>query len=70
MKWKKLKYLVLIIALFLVVNKISAEGLPAGEYKVGDLVTYNNIKFYVIENSDKTSDFVTLLKKEPLNATM
>ncbi len=36
---KKLKYLVLIITLFLVVNKISAEGLPAGEYKVGDLVT-------------------------------
>lgn len=67
---QKLKYLVLIITLFLVVNKISAEGLPAGEYKVGDLVTYNNIKFYVIENSDKTSDFVTLLKKEPLNATM
>lgn len=67
---KKLKYLVLIITLFLVVNKISAEGLPAGEYKVGDLVTYNNIKLYVIENSDKNSDFVTLLKEEPLKATM
>ena len=33
--------------------------MPIGEYKIGDEVTYNDINFYVIENSDT----VTLLKK-------
>lgn len=33
--------------------------MPIGEYKIGDEVTYNDIIFYVIENSDT----VTLLKK-------
>lgn len=36
------------------------------EYKIGDVVTYNNMRFYVIENSDKNSDTVKLLKAEPL----
>ncbi len=35
-------------------------------YKIGDEITYNGINFYVIENSDETSDSVTLLKAEPL----
>ena len=29
-------------------------------------VTYNNEDYYVIDNSDDTKDYVTLLKKEPL----
>ncbi len=36
-------------------------------YSVGDLVTYNNVNYYVIENSDTTQSTVTLLKAEPLN---
>lgn len=36
------------------------------EYKIGDVVSYNNIGFYVIENSDENSDTVKLLKAEPL----
>ena len=36
------------------------------EYKIGDKITYNDMDFYVIENSDVTKDSVTLLKGEPL----
>ena len=36
------------------------------EYKIGDIITYNGMNFYVIENSDENSDSVTMLKAEPL----
>ena len=36
------------------------------EYNVGDTVTYKGINFYVIAPSDKNTDYVTLLKAEPL----
>ena len=36
------------------------------EYKIGDIVTYNGMNFYVIENSDDMSDSITMLKAEPL----
>lgn len=35
-------------------------------YKIGDKVTYNGMDFYVIQDSDKTNDRVTMLKAEPL----
>ena len=35
-------------------------------YTVGDQVTYNNINYYVIKDSDTTEESVTLLKAEPL----
>ena len=37
-------------------------------YNIGDIVTYNEMDFYVIANSDSTSDSVTLLKAEPLKS--
>ena len=36
------------------------------QYKIGDIVQYNNMDFYVIENSSDDSDSVTLLKDTPL----
>lgn len=36
-------------------------------YSIGDLVTYNGIDFYVIENSDENTNYVTLLKSDPLS---
>ena len=36
------------------------------KYSIGDVVTYNGMEFYVIENSDENSDRLTLLKAEPL----
>ena len=37
-------------------------------YSVGDEVTYNNINYYVIKDSDTTEDSVTLLKAEPITS--
>ncbi len=36
-------------------------------YQVGDQVTYNNVDYYVIKDSDTTEESVTLLKEEPLS---
>ena len=36
------------------------------EYKIGDIITYNGMDFYVIADSDENSDSVTMLKAEPL----
>ena len=38
-------------------------------YSVGDHVSYNNVTYYVIEDSDTTNDIVKLLKEEPLTKT-
>ena len=35
-------------------------------YSVGDEITYNNINYYVIKDSDASYSTVTLLKAEPL----
>ena len=37
-------------------------------YTVGNQVSYNNVNYYVIENSDTTQATVKLLKAEPLTA--
>ena len=39
------------------------------EYKIGDVITYNGMNFYVIENSDENSDSVTMLKAEPIKTS-
>ena len=41
-------------------------SLTDNDYQIGDIITYNGISFYVIENSDNSQDYVTLLKAEPL----
>ena len=38
-------------------------------YTVGDHVSYNNVTYYVIEDSDTTKDTVKLLKENPLTKT-
>jgi len=38
-------------------------------YTIGNQVTYNNINYYVIKDSDSTEESVTLLKAEPLSAS-
>ena len=59
---KKILYIIVLIMFALYIDKISAYT----EYKVGDEVTYNDIKFYVIKDSSSTDDSVTMLKAEPL----
>ena len=36
-------------------------------YSVGDEVTYNNVNYYVIKDSNTTEDSVKILKAEPLS---
>lgn len=36
------------------------------EYKIGDIINYNDTSFYVIKNSSEDDNVITLLKKEPL----
>ena len=36
------------------------------EYKIGDIINYNDTKFYVIKNSSESDSTVTLLKDSPL----
>ena len=38
------------------------------EYEIGDIVTYNNIDFYVIEDSNQSNQTVKLLKADALSA--
>ena len=53
----------------------SVEGYTYGKeetvvydaYEVGDEVTYNNVDYYVIKDSDESESTVTLLKAEPLS---
>lgn len=60
---KKVLYLfVFLFSLFILNNVINAYT----EYKIGDIVPYNDMKFYVIKNSNTKEDSVALLKKEPL----
>ena len=49
-------------------GKAQADGVEdiKTTYSIGDVVTYNGMNFYVIENSDEKDDALTLLKAEPL----
>lgn len=54
---------ILFIGVFILCNKVYAYN----EYSIGSKVTYNGVEYYVIENSDATSDTVKLFKAEPLS---
>ena len=59
---KVIIFISIITSIFILNNKVYAYQ----SYKIGDKVTYNDIDFYVIKDSSSDSDYVTLLKKEPL----
>lgn len=64
-KLNRISLFVSVVALNVIfISNVSAKTYP--EYKMGDKITYNDIDFYVIENSDSTKDTVTMLKAEPL----
>ena len=54
--------LVFILSILILDSSINAWS----EYKIGNEVEYNNVKFYVIKDSSTLDDSVTMLKKEPL----
>lgn len=60
---KRCFYLIIfILSIFIFNDSIYAYK----EYKIGDVIKYNDIEFYVIKDSSIKEDSVTLLKKEPL----
>ena len=58
---KKIYRILCIICLTIVLNKVKAYE----EYSIGDTVNYKNDSYYVIENSDSDTNYVTLLKAKP-----
>ena len=59
---RKILYILLLIVFVLCIDKINAYT----EYKIGDVVPYNGMDFYVIKDSSSSEDSVTMLKAEPL----
>ena len=56
------KFLFIFVVYFICIAGISAYN----SYNQGDIVTYNQDKYYVLYNSDSSSNILTLLKSEPL----
>ena len=46
--------------------KKEKNSIPLKTYNIGDTIIYNGIEFYVIKDSNSTSNSVTMLKAEPL----
>ena len=47
-------------------GKVGAQSETYRAYNIGDEITYNNVNYYVMANSDETESSVTLLKATPL----
>lgn len=65
-KYYNIIYLLISIILFITASNVNAKDEVYDSYKIGDVITYSDMKFYVIANSDSNQDYVTLLKKTPL----
>jgi len=51
------------------ISATNCEGVKKityNKYKIGDIITYKGNKYYVIENSGKSKNYITLLKDESL----
>ena len=59
---RKIIYILIIAISLLLINNVNAYT----EYKIGEIVPYNGIKFYVIKDSSSDEDTVTMLKADPL----
>lgn len=60
---KKIFYL---IVMFTTISIINNKIYAYNEYRIGDEVVYNRMKFYVIKKSSSEENYVVLLKKKPL----
>ena len=58
----KILIIILIIEIIFIADKVNAYE----KYDIGKEINYNNQKFYVIEESDDDTDYITLLKENPL----
>lgn len=62
----RLRYLSYSVILIICVFMFSGFTYAYKSYSIGDEVTYNDIKFYVIKDSNSDEDSITILKAEPL----
>ncbi len=60
-----MKKLILNISLTFIMLILSTKVYAYKSYKIGDVITYNDIDFYVIKDSGSDSDYVVLLKADP-----
>ena len=60
---KKIYLLIAIMGLIIFGDKVKAYK----SYNIGDVITYKNQEYYVIENSNSKQSYVTLLKKTVLS---
>ena len=58
---KKLFSLIIICLSIIYCEKILAYN----EYKIGDIINYHGVNYYVIENSDSDTNYLVLLKAFP-----
>ena len=49
-----------------VINYTYGKNASAYDYKVGDVITYNGVTYYVLKDSRSSDTDVTMLKSEPL----
>lgn len=61
-----MKKIVFFLIAFISVFTLNISINAWSKYEVGKKVEYNNISFYVIEDSDENNEIVKLLKEEPL----
>lgn len=59
---KNIRFLVIIVILLSIGTKINAYE----EYKIGDIISFKQSNWLVIEDSSESSDYVVLLKEKSL----
>ena len=61
-----MKLIIRLMLILFTVFAINKTAYAYTEYKIGDIVSYNGINYYVIKNSGASESTVTLLKATPL----
>ena len=63
---KKILFGLLVLVNMFLCKTVKAESINYEKYNVGDLVEVNNERYYVVNQSDSSKEYVTLLKAKPL----
>lgn len=63
---KKRLFLLLLVLSIMFIGTVKAEDIVYEEYKVGDMVTIDNINYYTLLNSGINQDYIVLVRQIPL----
>ena len=61
-----MKKILMIIPFFTMLCLFNSKVMAYKEYKIGDIIEYKGVNYYVIKNSNISEETITLLKAEPL----